>query len=152
MTGCTLGNAVICGLDRMQAPNAEVPASWPHPSYCPVRLPIRARLERANRRILDWAGPWQVYPDSAGTRPLLANQFRRDSSPGMIRAGCLDLESRKDLIEHRCHATFADFKAAILTILREDAPRKWDTYCDQVTDNFRIISPKDFRVLTWRGI
>jgi hypothetical protein len=26
-------------------------------------------------------------------------------------------------------------------------PRKWDTYCDQVTDNFRIISPKDFRVL-----
>jgi len=27
-------------------------------------------------------------------------------------------------------------------------PGKWDTYCDQVTDNFRIISPKDFRVLT----
>jgi hypothetical protein len=27
-------------------------------------------------------------------------------------------------------------------------PRKWATYCDQVTDNFRIISAKDFRVLT----
>jgi hypothetical protein len=27
-------------------------------------------------------------------------------------------------------------------------PRKWDTYCDQITDNFRIISAKDFRVLT----
>jgi hypothetical protein len=26
-------------------------------------------------------------------------------------------------------------------------PRKWGVYCDQVTDNFRIISPKDFRVL-----
>jgi hypothetical protein len=26
-------------------------------------------------------------------------------------------------------------------------PRNWDTYCDKVTDNFRIISPKDFRVL-----
>jgi len=27
-------------------------------------------------------------------------------------------------------------------------PRKWNAYCDAVTDNFRIISPKDFRVLT----
>jgi len=26
-------------------------------------------------------------------------------------------------------------------------PRKWHAYCDEVTDNFRIISPKDFRVL-----
>jgi hypothetical protein len=32
--------------------------------------------------------------------------------------------------------------------LREEVPRKWDAYCDQVTDNFRIISPKNFRVLS----
>jgi DDE superfamily endonuclease len=31
---------------------------------------------------------------------------------------------------NRCHATFADFKAAILTFLREEVPRKWDIYCD----------------------
>ena len=54
----------------------------------------------------------------------------------------------KHVTHNRCHATFADFKAAILTFLREEVPRKWRTYCDQVTDNFRIISPKDFRVLT----
>jgi hypothetical protein len=48
---------------------------------------------------------------------------------------------------NRYHATFADFKAAVLTFLREEVPRKWRTYCDEVTDNFRIISPKDFRVL-----
>jgi transposase len=54
----------------------------------------------------------------------------------------------KHVTHNRCHETFADFKAAILTFLREEVPRKWDTYCDQVTDNFRIISPKDFRVLT----
>ena len=54
----------------------------------------------------------------------------------------------KHVTHNRCHATFADFKAAILTFLREEVPRKWHTYCDQVTDNFRIISPKDFRVLT----
>jgi transposase len=54
----------------------------------------------------------------------------------------------KHVTHNRCHETFADFKAAILTFLREEVPRKWDTYCDQVTDNFRIISPKDFRILT----
>jgi hypothetical protein len=47
----------------------------------------------------------------------------------------------------RCHATFADFKAAILTFLREEVPRKWHAHYDKVTDNFRIISPKDFRIL-----
>jgi transposase len=54
----------------------------------------------------------------------------------------------KHVTHNRCHATFADFKAAILTFLREEVPRKWSIYCDQVTDNFRIISPENFRVLT----
>jgi transposase len=53
----------------------------------------------------------------------------------------------KHVTHNRCHATFADFKAAILTFLREEVPRKWHAYCDKVTDNFRIISPKDFRIL-----
>jgi hypothetical protein len=51
----------------------------------------------------------------------------------------------KHVTHNRCHATFADFKAAILTFLREEFPRKLSIYCDQATDNFRIISPKDFR-------
>jgi transposase len=53
----------------------------------------------------------------------------------------------KQVTHNRSHAMFADFRAAILTFLREEVPRKWHTYCDQVTDNFRVISPKDFRVL-----
>ena len=53
----------------------------------------------------------------------------------------------KHVTHNRCHATFADFKAAILTFLREEVPRKWGVYCDQVTDNFRIISPGKFRLL-----
>jgi transposase len=54
----------------------------------------------------------------------------------------------KRITHNRCHPTFADFKAAVLTFLREEVPRKWHIYCDHVTDNFRIISPKDFRILT----
>jgi hypothetical protein len=45
------------------------------------------------------------------------------------------------------HETFRDFAYAILTFLREEVPRNWRIYCDEVTDNFRIISPKDFRIL-----
>ena len=53
----------------------------------------------------------------------------------------------RHVTHNRCHATFADFKSAILTFLREEVPRKWHVFCDEVTDNFRIISPEDFRVL-----
>ena len=53
----------------------------------------------------------------------------------------------KHITHNKCHRTFADFSAAILTFLREEVPRNWRLYCDEVTDNFRIISPKDFRIL-----
>ena len=54
----------------------------------------------------------------------------------------------KHITHNRCHETLADFRDAILTFLREDVPRNWHRYCDAVTDNFRIISPEDFRILT----
>jgi hypothetical protein len=35
----------------------------------------------------------------------------------------------------------------MLTFLREEVPEKWALYSDQVSDNFRIIKPGDFRIL-----
>jgi hypothetical protein len=35
-----------------------------------------------------------------------------------------------------------------LGFLRETVPRNWADLCDSVTDNFRVINPKDFRVMT----
>jgi DDE superfamily endonuclease len=53
----------------------------------------------------------------------------------------------KQITHNRCHVTFADFKAAILTFLRAEVPRKWGPYCDQVSDNFRVIThPSDRQV------
>jgi hypothetical protein len=49
---------------------------------------------------------------------------------------------------NKCYAGFKDFTRAVLTFLREKVPRNWHVYCDQVTDNFRVIDPADFRVLT----
>ena len=48
---------------------------------------------------------------------------------------------------NKCYAGFKDFSREILTFLREKVPRNWHVYCDQVTDNFRIIDPGNFRVL-----
>jgi transposase len=53
----------------------------------------------------------------------------------------------KHVTHNRCHERFADFNAAVLMFLREEVPKKWTRYCDDVSDNFRIISPKDFRIL-----
>jgi hypothetical protein len=53
----------------------------------------------------------------------------------------------KHITHNKCHETFKDFRKAILTFLREEVPRNCRVYCDDVTDNFRIISPKDFRIL-----
>jgi transposase len=49
---------------------------------------------------------------------------------------------------NKCYSSFKDFSIAMLTFLRDDVPKNWHAYCDRVTDNFRIIDPKDFRVLT----
>ncbi len=53
----------------------------------------------------------------------------------------------KHITHNRWHKTFADFREATLTFLRDEVPRNWHAYCDAVSDNFRVISPKDFRIL-----
>lgn len=53
----------------------------------------------------------------------------------------------KHVTHNRCYATAKAFSAAIMSFLRHDVPRNWNLYCDQVSDNFRVINPKDFRVI-----
>ena len=49
---------------------------------------------------------------------------------------------------NKCYATCAQFADATLSFLREKVPGNWADLCDSVTDNFRVINPKDFRVMT----
>jgi transposase len=53
----------------------------------------------------------------------------------------------KNVTHNRCHATLANFADAVLNFLRKDVPKNWHQHCDQVSDNFRVINPRDFRVL-----
>jgi len=54
----------------------------------------------------------------------------------------------RNVTHNRCYATFDDFCDAMLQFLNENVPRNWTALCDNVSDNFRVISPKDFRILT----
>jgi hypothetical protein len=53
----------------------------------------------------------------------------------------------KHVSHNRCYASAKASSAAILTLLRHDVPGNWNISCDQVSDNFRVINPKGFRVL-----
>ncbi len=72
-----------------------------------------------------------------------------------IPAYCLHLNAierlwglmHKHVTHNKCYTTFNDFTDAILTFLRRDVPKNWRIHCDAVSDNFRLISPKDFRIL-----
>ena len=54
----------------------------------------------------------------------------------------------RNITHNKCYGTCAQFADATLSFLREEVPRNWAVLCDQVTDNFRVIKPKDFRVMT----
>ena len=53
----------------------------------------------------------------------------------------------RHVTHNKCYASFKDFSIAMLTFLRQDVPKNWNTWCDQVTDNFRIINPTEFRII-----
>jgi transposase len=54
----------------------------------------------------------------------------------------------RNVTHNKCYATCAQFADATLGFLRQQVPRNWAHFCDSVTDNFRVISPKNFRVMT----
>jgi transposase len=54
----------------------------------------------------------------------------------------------RNVTHNKCYATCAQFAEATLGFLRVTVPRNWADLCDSVTDNFRVINPKDFRVMT----
>jgi transposase len=53
----------------------------------------------------------------------------------------------KHVTHNKCYANCAQFADATLDFLRHKVPRNWTDLCDSVTDNFRVIARKDFRVI-----
>ena len=53
----------------------------------------------------------------------------------------------QNVTHNKCYETCTEFAEATLGFLRDEVPRRWAEFLDSITDNFRIISPKDFRLL-----
>ncbi len=53
----------------------------------------------------------------------------------------------KHVTHNKCYATSREFAGEALTFLREKVPQNWSELRDSITDNFRVLNPKDFRVL-----
>jgi transposase len=53
----------------------------------------------------------------------------------------------RHVTHNRLHTTQPQFANAILTFFRQTIPEKWRDFRDVVTDNFRVISHQNFRVL-----
>jgi transposase len=53
----------------------------------------------------------------------------------------------KNITHNKCYATYKDFADATLGFLRQDVPKRWRKFRSAVTDNFRVIDPKKFRVV-----
>ena len=53
----------------------------------------------------------------------------------------------KNVTHNKFYETCAQFADATLDFLRDQVPKRWAEFSDSVTDNFRIISPADFRHL-----
>jgi transposase len=54
----------------------------------------------------------------------------------------------RNVTHNKCYGTCAQFADATLDFLRETIPRNWAEFRDSVTDNFRVINPRVFRVMT----
>ncbi len=53
----------------------------------------------------------------------------------------------ENVTHNRCYAKFRDFAEAVLGFLRKTVPSRFDEFSSTITDNFRVINPKDFRIL-----
>lgn len=48
---------------------------------------------------------------------------------------------------NRHYATFNQFTEAIFDFFRTTLPAKWPEFSDTVTDNFRVVSLKEYKVI-----
>ena len=54
----------------------------------------------------------------------------------------------KYITHNKYYRTYNEFAEAILEFLRETIPKEWKNFRDTVTDNFRVISPADCKIVT----
>ena len=53
----------------------------------------------------------------------------------------------ENVTHNKTYPKFRDFADAVLGFLRKTVPKRFDEFSSTITDNFRVIDPKEFRIL-----
>jgi transposase len=53
----------------------------------------------------------------------------------------------ENVTHNKTYPKFRDFAEAVLGFLRKTVPQRFDEFSSTITDNFRVIDPKNFRIL-----
>jgi transposase len=120
-------------------------------ALCPLLALIHVFLENAPYHRAKLVREWVARPGRRIKLHLIP-------SPHQVRGGlcCPHLNpierlwavAHKHVKHNKCYATCGQFADARLDFLRRGVPKNWRRVRDSVTDNFRVINPKNFRVLT----
>ena len=108
----------------------------------PAMRRIHVFLDNAKYHHARLAREWLAQP---GRRIVL--HFVPAYCPHLNPIERLWLVMHKHITHNKTYAKFRDFADAVLGFLREDAPRRFDEFSSTITDNFRVIDPKDFRIV-----
>jgi transposase len=111
-------------------------------SLCPFMALIHIFLDNARYHHAKLVKEWLARP---GCRIKL--HFLPAYCPHLNPIERLWGVMHKNVTHNKTYGTCTEFAGATLTFLRDEVPRRWAEFSDSVTDNFRIISPKDFRLL-----
>jgi hypothetical protein len=113
--------------------------------------PYAFRHLAAGRAHVFGRGSWRLRKRAAATWPRRPQHDcdRRDhfSVPKWSQTPRLWGLMHRHITHNKCYASFKDFSIAMLNFLRNDAPGNWGNWCDEVSDNFRIINPTKYQIL-----
>lgn len=109
----------------------------------PARRQIHVFLDNARYHHAKMVREWLEQP---GCRIVL--HFVPTYCPHLNPIERLWGAMHKAVTHNKCHATYGAFCRAVLGFLRDDVPAQWNTLRDTVTDNFRVINPAEFRIVT----
>jgi len=108
----------------------------------PTKRVIYLVLDNARCHRANLVKAWLAAP-GCRIRPIFIPPY----CPHLNPIERLWLLMHKNLIHNRCFDNFRTFCTKLLTFLRREVQEQWETFCDQVTDNFRVIEPAKYRII-----
>jgi transposase len=109
-----------------------------HPKASLIHVPLdQARYHHA-KAVKDWL--------KASKAPLKLH-FLPPYCPHLNPIERLWAVMHQNITHNKPYNTFKEFRQALLIFLKHTIPKNWTQYADQITDNFRIISLENARIL-----